>query len=483
MRYSFKHPRYKICFQTRNKVWIYKNSRLRNFYKIRSKIVLKSGKNAKQFLITKNMKWTVMRRQMVPYFRRKNRFFFFYKNLFFTKQQLKSFYGGLKEYQLRNIFKKTWNVSQNFKKNVFLGALEQRLGVIFFRMKILPTMFACNQLIKHHGILVNNQNTMLINFRVSLGDIVSIPETLWLMFYKFIYERLSHRFFGDFLLRCRRSFVLKKIQYFRLKKKRFYILNLSLRKIFKKHIIYSKKVKLFLFKQFCIVGSNKMIPFSFKQNCLKILIIIFIRRILLKTIRIKKYMKYLRKWHKKAYFFKMKFFLFNIISLNQNLRNLLFIYMKIIWATDFLNQIQHINEHADYTNEQRSFIIKYSKKLFAHEFFKDEFALTQSVLRNQTQIIQTVQRGFKIFYKFKNKSFKYKKFFIFLLRKLRYRKFKKKVFKNFCKKPHWYIPAYLELDFNTLRTAFVRYPQVDNVHFGFLCSFKKIISFYKERAL
>jgi hypothetical protein len=44
---------------------------------------------------------------MVPYLKKKSRFRFFYKNLFFTKQQLKNFYGGLKEFQLRNIFKKT----------------------------------------------------------------------------------------------------------------------------------------------------------------------------------------------------------------------------------------------------------------------------------------------------------------------------------------------------------------------------------------
>jgi len=44
---------------------------------------------------------------MVPYFRKKNKFKFQFKNLLFNKQQLKNFYGGLKEYQLRNIFKKT----------------------------------------------------------------------------------------------------------------------------------------------------------------------------------------------------------------------------------------------------------------------------------------------------------------------------------------------------------------------------------------
>jgi hypothetical protein len=44
---------------------------------------------------------------MVPYIKNKNRFRYQYKNLFFNKQQLKNFYGGLREYKIRNIFKKT----------------------------------------------------------------------------------------------------------------------------------------------------------------------------------------------------------------------------------------------------------------------------------------------------------------------------------------------------------------------------------------
>ena len=49
MAKKYIKSRYKICFQTQNKVWIYKNSRLRNFYKIRNKVVLLQGKVVKNF--------------------------------------------------------------------------------------------------------------------------------------------------------------------------------------------------------------------------------------------------------------------------------------------------------------------------------------------------------------------------------------------------------------------------------------------------
>jgi ribosomal protein S4 len=43
-------------------------------------------------------------------------------------------------------------------------------------MKLLPTIYACTQLIRHQGIYVNNVLITLPSFRVNLGEIVSIPE-------------------------------------------------------------------------------------------------------------------------------------------------------------------------------------------------------------------------------------------------------------------------------------------------------------------
>jgi ribosomal protein S4 len=137
---------------------------------------------------------------MLPYFRKKKKFIFFYKNLFFTKQKLKNFYGGLKEYQMRNIFKKVWNKEQFYRTNIFVGALEQRIGMIFFRMRLIPTIFACNQLIKHQGILVNEELITFYNYKVNLGDIISIPKLQWDIFFEFLFDRLLNRSFGQGLV-------------------------------------------------------------------------------------------------------------------------------------------------------------------------------------------------------------------------------------------------------------------------------------------
>jgi ribosomal protein S4 len=41
-------------------------------------------------------------------------------------------------------------------------------------MRLVPTIFICNQLIRHHGVFVNNEKISLPSFRIKLGDIVTI---------------------------------------------------------------------------------------------------------------------------------------------------------------------------------------------------------------------------------------------------------------------------------------------------------------------
>jgi small subunit ribosomal protein S4 len=54
--------------------------------------------------------------------------------------------------------------------------LEQRLNVVLFRMRLLPTIFASTQFIMHKGIYVNENLITLPSYKVKLGEIVSIPE-------------------------------------------------------------------------------------------------------------------------------------------------------------------------------------------------------------------------------------------------------------------------------------------------------------------
>jgi len=453
MKHSFKLARYRICFQTQNKVWIYKNSRLRNFYKIRSKIILKTGKKAKNFLITKNMKWTIIRRQMVPYLKKKTQFIFFYKSIFFTKQQLKNFYGGLKEYQLRTIFKNTWNKEKIFRTNIFISSLEQRLSVFLFRLRLLPTIFSCNQLIKHHGIFVNNKKITLINFRVNLGDIITIPKEQWFMFYKFLFERIRNRCFGEGLLLWRKEFRFKKLQYYQLKKKYKYIYTFRLLK----EIFFQKK-KYFFIKKYFFFWKKHLINKNVSFPLLNIFYYFFFKNLKKNFTKLQKSLKILRQWSNKNYFFKRNWVLF------------LFLKIKIL-----LNFFQKL-------------LLNFSQKFFHFDQFKLKKNLLQvffeknSILKIK-KIHQIIQRNFLKGNLRWKKYLRYKKYFLFLLRKLKNQKLKIKKFKNWCVKTHWYTPNYLEINFNTLQASFIYYPKNNEIFFGFLNSFKKLISFYKERSL
>ncbi len=451
--------RYKICFQTQNKVWIYKNSRLRNFYKIRSKIVLLQGKTVKNFLITNNMKWTVIRRKMVPYIRTKNRFRFQYRNLFFNKQQLKNFYGGIQEYKLRNIFKKTWNVNLFYRRNIFIGALEQRINIVLFRMRLLPTIFASTQFIMHKGIFANETLITLPSYRVKLGEIISIPQDQWFIFYKFLYERLYNRYFGESLLIWRKEYSLKKIQYYRLKNKKFYIKNLRFFKkysVCKKRFFYLKK----LIKLILIKFLNKKHK-NYKNNLNSLFIInIFIEKILRSNLlKIQKNLKKLRRWSSPVYYKNLHFIFYRMFFIEKNLLRIQKFLIKFI-------------ENIFYKKKKKLNKILFNKLIINKKNFKRENILHMSWYNSYKKMLFI-----------KPKTIKYNKRLFYLIKQLKYRKKKKRIFKNWCSRTHWYTPNYLEIDYRTLRSVFVYYPEANEVVYGFPCSFNKIISFYKERAL
>ena len=490
--------RYKICFQTFNKVWIYKNSRLRHFYNIRNKVVLQQGQIAKKLIITKSMKWTIIRRKMVPYIRNKNRFRYQYKNLFFNKQQLKNFYGGLREYKLRNIFKKTWNVELFYRRNIFIGALEQRLNMVLFRMRLLPTIFTSTQFIMHKGIYVNESLITLPSYRVKLGEIVSIPQDQWFIFYNYLHKRVLNRYVGESILYWRKECILKKIQYYRLSNKKIFIKNLLFLKKnsdYKKNfLILKKNLKLLIKYNEKKIKKNSLSNYYKKElNFLKILNIMVHEQLFVNILKVDSIIKNVHLWNKKSYTKEMHFIFYKLLYIKKTLKKFTSILLSIL-TKSFIEKIiillqKNINkefllkikEEKNISNIDFINSLKKAKNIYLNNFYENY--LIEEELKNKNSLYKTWNNSLKKTLRYKVVSIKYNKYMLYLLRKLKYKKIKNKVFKSWCTQTHWYTPNYLEIDYCTLRSIFVYYPESHEVFFGFPCSFDKIISFYKERAL
>ena len=212
-------PRYKIAFQAKSKIWPYKNSRLRRFFGIRSRWINRCGSFRKNILVATTIKWTVARRFIKPYTRRlrsrksKSR----YKNTFYVKQQLRHFYGKITEVKLRSIYKNHLMGTVNRNKS-FFSALECRADMFFFRLRFLPTIYACHQYIHHHGLVINKTGIEKSpNALIKVGDTISIPESHWTAMYRYLLHRIFYRAYG--------KTILKKRQYNTTKKKCAWLLN------------------------------------------------------------------------------------------------------------------------------------------------------------------------------------------------------------------------------------------------------------------
>ena len=52
--------------------------------------------------------------------------------------------------------------------------------------------------------------------------------------------------------------------------------------------------------------------------------------------------------------------------------------------------------------------------------------------------------------------------------------------------PHWYIPNYIEIDYNTLQISFIYEPNSNNtneIFYPFFFSFNELITFYRNKGL
>jgi len=142
-----------------------------------------------------------------------------------------NFYGKIKENNFRNFFQK-YSFKSSTNNHYFYVAIENRLDMIFFRLRLLPTIYSCNQLIHHHGLLVNDKLKTSPNYIVQIADIVSIKQ-------KDIFDVLLHNFISRLKQRKFANFRLKRRVFTALKKK-----SNVLTKIYKSDY-FQHKVKIF----------------------------------------------------------------------------------------------------------------------------------------------------------------------------------------------------------------------------------------------
>jgi small subunit ribosomal protein S4 len=92
-----------------------------------------------------------------------------------AKQKLKGYYGNITEKQ----FSKVYDEASKRKGNtaeIMIGLLEQRLDVVVYRAKFVPTVFSARQFVNHGHVKVNGVRTNIPSFRVKPGDVIEIRE-------------------------------------------------------------------------------------------------------------------------------------------------------------------------------------------------------------------------------------------------------------------------------------------------------------------
>jgi len=97
-----------------------------------------------------------------------------YRENFYKKQQFRIFYGKFNEKKLRRLIK-NHKITVAAQTSRFFSLIESRLDVIFFRRRLIPTIYSCHQFIHHFGLEVNNKLENCPQTSINIGDIVTIP--------------------------------------------------------------------------------------------------------------------------------------------------------------------------------------------------------------------------------------------------------------------------------------------------------------------
>ncbi len=92
-----------------------------------------------------------------------------------AKQKLKGYYGNITEKQFRRVYKEASRRRGDTAENM-IGALEQRLDMVIFRLNFVPTIFAARQFVNHGHILVNGRRVTIASYVVREGDVIEVRE-------------------------------------------------------------------------------------------------------------------------------------------------------------------------------------------------------------------------------------------------------------------------------------------------------------------
>jgi ribosomal protein S4 len=432
-------PRYKICYQVKNKVWINKNSKINSFNNFRSprQGVFFARKRLK------SMKWVIIRRFLIPRIQKRSHGRFKYKNMFQKKQQIKKFYGRIKEYQLQHIFKNKWKQQKSFKQNVFASVLEKRLDVILYRAKIFPTIFACNQFITHQGVIINNNLIKSINYPLKYEDIISFHENQWELIYERLHYKMLDRHIGDYMLS---NYYYKTFLKFK-KRSRY-------KRPFKNKFKLAHEIKRLKFRymQLTRMITNLEKNNNYPKDKLSILSEIAYTKIGLRINKIDKLTNSFGKEKNKISYHEFEKELILLILICQKYINkFVYIYKTqqiLLLVNDQIKLNKLLKNCLDNYNSRKNELIPIGKLLF----LRGNFNVSKKFLK----------------YKKRKKDFIYNKG-----RKI----------KGFYKKPHWYTPNYMEINYNTLQLSIISSPEPNKIFYPFLFSFDELITFYRYKGL
>lgn len=432
-------PRYKICYQLKNKVWINKNSKINSFNNLRAPRhgIFFTRKRLK------SMKWVIIRRFLRPRTSKRSYGRFQYKNMLQKKQQIKNFYGHIKEYQLQHIFKNKWKQQKSFKQNVFSLALERRLDVILYRAKIFPTIFACNQFINHQGVYVNNNLIRTINYPLNHEDIITFHEDHWQLIYERLYYKALDRQVGHHMLS---NYYYKT--FLKLTKRNRY------KRPFKNKFKLAHEIKRLKFRYMQLIqmvtNLNKID--NYPKDKLAILSEIVHIKIGLRINKIDKLTSSFGKERKKISYrqFEKELILLTL-SCQKYINKFVYIYQsqQILLLTEDPSKLVIALQNCLNEYKQRNAKLLPLGKLL---FLRGNFNITRKFLK----------------YKNRKKSFIYNK---------------GRNIKGFYQTPHWYIPNYMEIDYNSLQLSLVSSPEPNKVFYPFLFSFDELVTFYRYKGL